>query len=139
MLPDGLAILLAQLGESEGPDWARPLEAVPRVRDLCAELATHGVPETIQHDDLNDGQVFERDGRYAVLDWGDACVAHPFFSLSVALEGVIAWGVGDVEDSQNAQAFRDAYLSVFAGSEPTATLDRACDMTRLRMFLDGRP
>jgi hypothetical protein len=134
------------------------------VRDLCAELATHGVPETIQHDDLNDGQVFERDGRYAVLDWGDACVAHPFFSLSVALEGEIAWGVDDVEGSQDTRAFRDAYLSVFADSGSPTALDRACDValrlgwvcrainghgpgpdaarmtrTRLRMFLDGRP
>ena len=26
-------------------------------------------------------RVLARDGRLAVLDWGDACVSHPFFSL----------------------------------------------------------
>ena len=62
----------------------------------ATELAAAGIPETIQHDDLHDAQVFVRDGRYLLLDWGDACVSHPFFSLAVTLDGVIAWGVDDV-------------------------------------------
>ena len=35
----------------------------------------YGIAETIQHDDLNDGAVYVRDGRYVILDWGDACVS----------------------------------------------------------------
>jgi hypothetical protein len=156
------------LGELEGlpADEARRLrEAVPHVEAMCDELAAHGLPETIQHDDLNEGQVYLCDGRYLLLDWADACVSHPFFSMSVALEGVIAWGVDDVQGSVDVEPFRDAYLGPFArdGDRDLAELTDACTtamrlgwvcravngyesgsdaretQVRLRMFLDGRP
>ena len=74
-------------------------DAVPLVADMCDELASYGIPELLQHDDLHDGQVFVREGRHTVLDWGDACISHPFFSLSVTLEGVLAWGLDDIPGS----------------------------------------
>ena len=74
---------------------------MPWVREACERArARFGIPETIQHDDLHDGQIFVRDDRYLLLDWGDACVSHPFFTLAVTLDGVIAWGVDDVEASE---------------------------------------
>jgi len=135
--------------------------SLPWVRNACQELAAAGIPETIQHDDLHDGQVFVRDGRYLLLDWGDACVSHPFFSLSVTLDGVIAWGVDDVEDSEPTEPFRDAYLEPFRGRTTSdlvalsatarrlgwlcravnSRLSQPSDEStrlRLRMFLDGR-
>jgi hypothetical protein len=135
--------------------------AAPMVADLCAELASYGLPELLQHDDLHDGQVFVRDGRHLLLDWGDACVSHPFFTLSVTLEGVLAWGPDDIENSVDIAPFRDAYLAPyrqrFDGDLVAATTvalrlgwvcravnghvdgDEERTFTRLRMFLDGRP
>jgi hypothetical protein len=136
-------------------------EPAPRVAELCEELAEYGIPETLQHDDLHDGQVFVKDGRYLLMDWGDACVTHPFLTLSVTLEGVIAWGLDDVERSVDTAPYRDAYLAPFAETY-AGDLARAVDLalrlgwvcravnghvpgqedqthTRLRMFLDGRP
>jgi len=55
---------------------------------LCAELAAAGIPATIQHDDLHRKAVYERDGRFRVLDWGDSSVSHPFFSLFVTFRFV---------------------------------------------------
>jgi hypothetical protein len=136
-------------------------DAVPHVHDLCGQLSAYGIPETIQHDDLHDGQVFVRDGVELVMDWGDACVSHPFFTLSVTLEGVIAWGLDDEEDSEDIRPYRDAYLAPFATSHDgdlAAAVDVALRLgwacravnghvpgddertrTRLRMFLDGKP
>ncbi len=57
---------------------------VPQVREWAMAISA-AIPATIQHDDLHDGQVFVRDGHYRILDWGDACVSHPFYSLSVIL------------------------------------------------------
>ena len=54
-----------------------------RLAELCHELAAHGVPETVQHDDLHLGNVCERRGRLRLLDWGDSSIAHPFASLVV--------------------------------------------------------
>ena len=135
--------------------------AAPRVAELCEELAAYGIPETIQHDDLHDGQVFVRDGLYLLMDWGDACVSHPFCTLAVTLEGVLAWGLDDVEGSVDTAPFRDAYLRPWAESHG-GDLVAACEVAlrlgwaaravnghvpgsegstvaRLRMFLDGRP
>jgi Phosphotransferase enzyme family len=55
----------------------------PRFAELCGELAAHGVPETIQHDDLHHANLYAQGGRLRVLDWGDASIAHPFASLVV--------------------------------------------------------
>lgn len=133
---------------------------VPQVSEQCDELAAYGVSETIQHDDFHDGQVFVRDGRYLLLDWGDACVSHPFFSLAVTLEGGIAWGLDDVQGSVDVAPFRAAYLEPFAraGSDLVAAAVLASRLgwvcravnghvpgdldgtrVRLRMFVDGHP
>ena len=128
---------------------------------MCDALGKYEIPETIQHDYLNDGQVYARNGQYVLLDWGDACVSHPFFSMSVTLQGVISWGVDDVEDSVDTAPFRDAYLAPWAERLPGVDLAAAVvpalrlgwavravnghvvedvdqTHTRLRMFLDGR-
>ena len=98
---------------------------VPDVSEMCQQLSTVAIPETVQHDDLHDGQVFVRDGRYLFFDWGDSCVSHPFFSMSVTLEGVLAWGLDDVEGSVDVTPFRDAYLQPFASFAGRAELEAA--------------
>jgi hypothetical protein len=162
-LPSKYEQLLDTLHELPSEDRRRLEGNVSRVRKMCDELAGYGLPETVQHDDFHDGQVFVRDGRYLLLDWGDACVSHPFFTLSVTLEGNIAWGLDDVQSSVEVGPFRDAYLAPFvriakgadleAASETAMRLGWVCRAVnahhagseaadthaRLRMFLDGRP
>jgi aminoglycoside phosphotransferase (APT) family kinase protein len=100
---------------------------LPRIEDLCARLAASGIPDTIQHDDLHDGQVFFRDGRPLVFDWGDAVVSHPFLSMSVTLEGGIDWGVDDIQGSEPLGPYRDAYLAPFERYAPRAELEASLD------------
>lgn len=139
-------------------------EAREQVASLATALAAYGIRETVQHDDLHDGQVFVRDGRHWVMDWGDALVSHPFFVLSVALEGQLAWGLDDIEDSVDTTPFRDTFLAPYAEAYPhlswedlveaarlATRLGWACRAVhghlpthpgfteaRLQMFLDGR-
>jgi hypothetical protein len=86
--------------------------AVPRFAEMCLELAADGLHETIQHDDLHDGQVFVRDGRYLVFDWGDSCVSHPLLSLAVNLRS-IAWRLDLEPGGAELQRLRDVYLEPF--------------------------
>ena len=162
-LPEQLEALLETVEGLPAEVHARLSASLPDIAGLCEELASFGVPETIQHDDLHDGQVYVRGNRYLLLDWGDACVTHPFFTMAVTLDGVIAWGVDDVEGSAGTEPFRDAYLAPFARVVPGADLVGACTIARrlgwicravnghlggaepverttarLRMFLDGR-
>jgi len=112
--------------------------------------------------------VFVRRGEHAsphlLMDWGDACVTHPFLVLAVPLTGVIAWGLDDEEDSEDTAPYRDSYLRPWVEARPDlarADLQHAADLAtrlgwacravnghvpgdlrstelRLRMFLDGR-
>ena len=95
------------------------------VEAMCRELAELGVPETIQHNDLHDGQVFVSGDRCLVFDWGDSCVSHPFTTMSVTLEGLLAWGLDDIEGSVDTTPFRDAYLERFSGRAEREDLARA--------------
>jgi hypothetical protein len=88
-----------------------------KLRDLAPQLpawteALGVVPDTIQHDDLHDGQVFVKDGRYRVLDWGDSCVSHPFLSMSV-VERSVAHTFKLKPGSREIARLRDLYLEPF--------------------------
>jgi len=154
VLPERYAALVADKGIEQ-----RFRDAVPRVREMAEELAAYGVTETLQHDDLHDGQVFVRDDRQLILDWGDAVISHPFFTLSVTLEGNVSWGLDDVEGSVDIAPLVDRYLARYDPARPelreavplALRLGWACRAAnasivedpgsteaRLRMFLDGR-
>lgn len=105
---------LLRIGLPEGLTRAnvRRLRAlVPVVREWCDELGG-AIPNTIQHDDLHDGQIFVRDGTYRILDWGDAVVSHPFYSMTVALRS-IAYTFELKENSPELRRLLAIYLDPF--------------------------
>jgi hypothetical protein len=67
----------------EHDEIRRLREFAPRFAELCDELAAHGIPETVQHDDLHMANVYEQGERLRLLDWGDSSISHPFASLVV--------------------------------------------------------
>jgi Phosphotransferase enzyme family len=103
--PDGLS--MAEL--------ARLHEHVPALAERCAVLAESGVAPTIDHSDLHDGNVFRRRDAYAVFDWGDACVAHPFASLLVTMSAIRA-RYDLTADAPALTRLRDAYLEPWTGA-----------------------
>jgi hypothetical protein len=115
VLPQLFRELLATRPQGLNEDeYRRALDdAVPRLEEICLVLAEDGLAETIQHDDLHDGQVFVRDGNYLVFDWGDSCVSHPLLSLTVILRST-AWRLGLEPGGPELRRLRDAYLEPFA-------------------------
>lgn len=100
--PEGLTS--AQRGELRG--------RMPELRGLVAELQAAEIPETIQHDDLHDGQVFVQEGRHVIADWGDSCISHPFHTLTVTLRA-LAWRHGLEPEAEPLLRLRDAYLEPY--------------------------
>lgn len=96
-------------------------EFAHRVDEACAALASRRVPESIQHDDFHDGNVFVDAGRYRFLDWGDCCVSHPFATLRIPFEGIV-W-----DTSWNLAGLRDAYLEPFTAHASRNELLRSYD------------
>ena len=108
-LPGGYDELLRLDLPLERHEIDRLREFQPRFAQLCEELATAGVPESIQHDDLHCWNLYRDGGRLRVLDWGDSCVSHPFASLVVTfrfLEEITRLEPGDPWFAR----LRDAYL-----------------------------
>lgn len=117
--------MLSQRPEGLSSDEHRLMLArLPEVDAMAEQLTAHGIPETIQHDDLHDGQVFVRDDDYLVFDWGDACVSHPFHTLTVTLRAA-AWKLGLEPGGPELLRLRNAYLEPFG---PPAELAPIADV-----------
>jgi hypothetical protein len=86
----------------------------PRFAAMCGELAAHGVPDSIQHDDLHHANVYRHEARLRVLDWGDSSVAHPFASLVVTFRFLEEINGIPPHDPLYAR-LRDAYLEPWGG------------------------
>lgn len=128
-LPDGLT----------AGEHARLVAFAPRFAARCAELASYGLPETLHHDDFHDANIFVRDGRYALADWGESCVAHPFSTLLVNQRG-IAYRLGFLgEENQRPETtrLRDAYLESWTTYAPRADLLTASVLAR-QLAMAGR-
>jgi len=97
-------------------------ELAPRFGELCRELASRAIADTIQHDDLHHRNVYVRGGSYRVLDWGDASISHPFASLVVTFRFLETINELRPDDAWFAR-LRDAYLEPWgAGHEETLAL-----------------
>ena len=131
-LPDQYEHLLGETPGLTADELALLDRLRPRVGELCEELAAYGVPETLQHNDLHDGQVFVRGDDYRFLDWAESCIAHPFLTMAVTLEGVISWGLDDIRGSVDVSPFRAAYLEPFASHGTSAQLNSGLS-TALRL------
>ncbi|MFG2679610.1 phosphotransferase [Streptomyces sp. NPDC048392] len=116
--PTALPGVLDRLDDTPLPpgDRAALRELRPRILDWCAELAALGVPASLDHADLHDGQLFRpAPGRFTFFDWGDAVVAHPFSSLAVP-----ARRAAERHGPQVLPRLRDAYLEPWTGAGRTA-------------------
>jgi hypothetical protein len=105
----------------EAGEVARFVALAPRYLELCAELESFGLPASIQHDDLHQWNVFVRDGRVALYDWGDSSVGFPLWSwlkpsFAVADEGL------------DPESLRTAYLSPWHGFASGSVLRRALEL-----------
>ncbi|MEV4491338.1 phosphotransferase [Micromonospora coxensis] len=124
LLDDDAALLR---GTPDGPT-AESDERLRAYRDefaaLCRRLAEYGVPASIQHDDLHDGNVFVTGDDYRFFDWGDASVAHPFGTLLVTLRSV-AYAAGLAPGDPALLRLRDAYLEAWTDRHDRASLREA--------------
>jgi hypothetical protein len=101
----------------EPGEVARLLALAPRFRELCAELEELRLPASVQHDDLHEWNVFERDGRVAIYDWGDSSVGFPLWSWLKP-----SWSLEDPEPA------RAAYVEMWASFASEAGLRRALEL-----------
>ncbi len=101
---------LLAIGLPLAPNEAAALEAFRQpFAELCAELDSRGIGSTVQHDDLHMNNVYVKGDSIRVLDWGDASIGHPFFSLFETFRFLVELNRLDLGDAWFGR-LRDAYL-----------------------------
>ena len=102
------------LGEGE---WLDLRARLPAFAEDCARLAEFGIAPSLHHDDFHDGNIFvSEEGVTTLADWGESALAHPFFSLRVALR-YLAYQLELAADAPELSALADAYLAVWGEPE----------------------
>jgi Phosphotransferase enzyme family len=137
MLPGQLAQALDEpdsilLGRQDGltiEQHRQLVDGLPAFTELCSRLAALGPAATLQHDDFHDGNVFVRGGRYVFLDWGDACVSHPFHTLVVTLRA-LAYTYGLPPGGVELSRLRDAYLEPWTRHLSRADVTASAELAR---------
>ena len=112
LLSDEDLLLVCREGGLTREEHTRLAEWQPELRNLCAELSTYGIPETIEHNDLHGANVFLNGERVHFFDWGDSSISHPFHTMRTTL-WVIANTLEIGHDDPSLRPIRDAYLSEF--------------------------
>jgi Phosphotransferase enzyme family len=121
-LPDRYADLLRRALPLDDHEIIRMRRFTDRFRGLVEDLAVHGVPETIQHDDLHMGNLFAQGSEARILDWGDSSISHPFASLVVTFR-FLEERNGLPPSDPWFERLRDAYLEPWGtGLRDTFTL-----------------
>lgn len=91
-------------------DYHNLIKSKSLIEELSARLAQPGIPTTIEHGDLHTNNIFVSGSGYSFFDWGDACLSHPFFSMTVSLRSI----AGDLNSQDPSLHWaRDAYLEPF--------------------------
>ena len=125
LLDDWESLRIGADGGLSTETYDRLRAELPAYADRCRRLAEIGVPATIQHDDLHDGNIFATPaGGYRFFDWGDASVAHPFGTLLVTLRS-IRYASEREPGGPALTRLRDAYLEPWTDAYDRATLVEA--------------
>jgi hypothetical protein len=117
--PDGIS----------GAEYRRLINGASKFAELCQRLATYSIPDSLHHNDLHDGNIFIRNGRYLFFDWGDSSISHPFFSMrtvSVSIE----YTFGLEENDPLIEEFGRGYLDHWSEFESQENLHKAYDIAK---------
>jgi hypothetical protein len=86
---------------------------IPTFKRWCNDLLQYSIPASIEHGDLWAGQVVMHGDHSVFIDWSDASVSHPFFSMLFLKEVLPPLGVTDAQ-----AMLRNAYLEGWKAFEP---------------------
>jgi hypothetical protein len=129
LLGDTAALLPNQPAGLSTTDIETLRACAPRLETGCRDLAAYAVPASIEHGDFWPGNVFADHRSCRIIDWTDACVSHPFFSLRPLLaSGVLEERLAHAPDARD--RIRNAYLDPWKRYETPDRLRQTFDLSQ---------
>jgi Phosphotransferase enzyme family len=104
-------------------------ELRPRLESACDELADGDIPLALEHGDLWSSNVYVSDNHVQFIDWTEASVSHPFFSLTPLLESA-TWDVDPAAVPALQARVIDVYLEHWTAFSTPERLRRALAIAR---------
>lgn len=92
---------------------------LPQLETLCRRLAEYNIPPTLHHDDFHTANMAIRGKDCVFMDWGESCIAHPFYSLMMVLRVTKFLHEGDEATLNRLQ---QVYLGCWTAFEPMSRL-----------------
>jgi len=99
-----------------------------RVIEALLELEAAGIPDTINHLDLNPGNIFIAPAKCTFLDWAEAALGNPFFSMEYLRQHSVRAFQGQ-EDAKTALLI--SYLDRWRPILPAKTVETALRLAPL--------
>ena len=112
LLADTESLLIDHENGLSSRQYGQLVDNLPSFKERCSRLNSFGLPETIQHDDFHCNNIFAGQSGYRFFDWGESCVAHPFFSMVVTMRS-IAYHQGLESLAPELTTLRNRYLEAW--------------------------
>ena len=131
LLADKESLMIDQEKGLTSAEWQEVKDKASHFEQICAQLASYGIPESLNHGDFHDGNVLVKDGQITFFDWGDASVAHPFTSLRTFFVSIeIALDLEDYSFTPEMADLLDLYLEPFKKYASKEELMRAYQVSK---------
>lgn len=108
---------------------ARLAALAPTLLTLCEELASYGIPDSIEHGALVASTVLSSFDGPVYVDWSSSSLSHPFFTVSRIMSEAVSLVPATSRESR--RRLRDSYLMPWAALVPDPTLVRAFEIARV--------
>ena len=111
LLADEESLMIDQQKGLTSDELRQLQDLTPRFKQICTDLVSFGIPESLNHGDFHDGNVLLKNGRITFFDWGEASVTHPFVSLRTFFVSIeISLKLDDYSFTPEMAALLDLYL-----------------------------
>ena len=110
LLADVPAMMIGHEDGLTPQEYERLKQLSGKYADICQQLITFNIPQTLHHDDFHDANIFVKDAVYTFADWGETCLTHPFFSMIIVLRNA-AYILKLADNDPALNELRDTYLA----------------------------
>lgn len=99
-----------------------------RIKETLRLLAATGLPDALNHLDFNPGNIVVSGDRCTFIDWAEAAIGHPFFTLQYMLQHLTRLRLGH---SDQHKELTSAYTSQWERFVPPSAVSRSLELAPL--------